>query len=133
MEKNATNQICATGRRKSAAARVRLSLGSGKIKVNGEPIEKYFTTEALRGYIAQPLNVIGAVGKYDISATIVGGGSMGQAGALRHGISRALIKFDAQLRPVLKNCGMLTRDPREKERKKTGQPGARRRFQFSKR
>ncbi len=130
---NKTSEICATGRRKSASARVRMSSGSGKIKVNGEEFEKYFDTEALRGYIMQPLKVSGTVGLYDVSASIVGGGKAGQAGALRHAISRALVKTDENYKPVLKDSGMLTRDSREKERKKPGQPGARKRFQFSKR
>jgi len=121
------------GRRKCAVARVKLSSGSGKIKVNNKPLDKYFSTEALRGYIAQPLAVTSLLGKFDVFATIVGGGSAGQAGALRHGIARALIEQDPSLRPVLKNSGMLTRDSRVKERKKSGQPGARKRFQFSKR
>ncbi len=127
------NEIYATGRRKTATARVRLKPGNGAIKVNGEEFEKYFEVEALRGFIMQPLNVTGTAGKYDITATIMGGGKSGQAGALRHGIARTLIKEDEDLRKVLKNSGMLTRDPREKERKKPGQPGARKRFQFSKR
>ena len=110
-----------------------MSSGSGKIKVNGEDFEKYFDTEALRGYIMQPMKVSGTVGLYDVSASIVGGGKAGQAGALRHAISRALVKTDENYKPVLKDSGMLTRDSREKERKKPGQPGARKRFQFSKR
>lgn len=130
---NKTSEIYATGRRKCASARVRLSQGSGKIKVNGLEIDQYFDTEALRGYIMQPMNVSGTVGVYDVCATIVGGGKAGQAGALRHGISRALVQVDENFRSVLKNCGMLTRDSRKKERKKPGQPGARKRFQFSKR
>lgn len=127
------NEIWSTGRRKRATARVRMRSGSGKIKVNDKDFDKYFSTEALRGYIMQPLTVSGAVGRIDICASIDGGGQAGQAGALRHGISRCLLKFDESLRPVLKDSGMLTRDSREKERKKSGQPGARRRFQFSKR
>lgn len=127
------NEFCATGRRKTASARVRIVSGSGKIKVNGETFEKYFTTEATRGYILQPLVLTGLTASLDITANIVGGGIAGQAGALRHGISRALLKYNEALRPDLKASGMLTRDAREKERKKTGQPGARKRFQFSKR
>ena len=126
-------EIWATGRRKRASARVRITLGTGKYKINGEDFEKYFSTEALRGYINQPLNVTGAIGRVDVFANIEGGGKSGQAGALRHGISRALLKYDETLRSVLKDSGMLTRDSREKERKKSGQPGARKRFQFSKR
>jgi small subunit ribosomal protein S9 len=128
-----TTEIYATGRRKSASARVRIVPGSGKIKVNGEEYDKYFETEALCGYIRQPLNVTNALNQFDITATILGGGKAGQAGALRHGIARALVKADEEYKSVLKDCGMLTRDSREKERKKPGQPGARKRFQFSKR
>ena len=127
------NEIYATGRRKSASARVRIASGSGKIQVNGLEFSKYFETEALCGYIRQPLNVTGALSLFDITATISGGGKAGQAGALRHGIARALVKADENYKSVLKDCGMLTRDAREKERKKAGQPGARKRFQFSKR
>ncbi|MFA7230286.1 MAG: 30S ribosomal protein S9 [Victivallaceae bacterium] len=125
-------EICATGRRKCAVARVRIKPGTGKIKVNGKAMSEYFP-EAISGFIFQPLTVSGTNGKLDINANIDGGGTAGQAGALRHGLSRALIKMDESLRPVLKNCGMLTRDSRVKERKKPGQPGARKRFQFSKR
>ncbi|MBO4490436.1 MAG: 30S ribosomal protein S9 [Lentisphaeria bacterium] len=128
-----TTEIYATGRRKSASARVRIVPGSGKIKVNGLEYDKYFETEALCGYIRQPLNVTNALSQFDITATILGGGKAGQAGALRHGIARALVKADEEYKSVLKDCGMLTRDSREKERKKPGQPGARKRFQFSKR
>lgn len=127
------SEIGATGRRKTASARVRVCQGSGKIKVNGENFDKYFNVEAIRGFILQPLTLTGLGNTLDVCATITGGGKTGQAGALRHGIARALIKFDESLRPVLKNSGMLTRDSREKERKKAGQPGARKRFQFSKR
>jgi small subunit ribosomal protein S9 len=128
-----SEEIWATGRRKRATARVRVSLGNGKFKINGEEFDKYFPTEAIRGYVNQPLSVTGAIGRVDIFANIDGGGKAGQAGALRHGISRALLKYDETLRSVLKDSGMLTRDSREKERKKSGQPGARKRFQFSKR
>ena len=125
--------ICATGRRKSASARVRIAAGSGKITVNDETFEKYFASDATRGYILQPLKLTGMETALDISANIVGGGTAGQAGALRHGIARALIKYNEDLRADLKASGMLTRDARVKERKKSGQPGARKRFQFSKR
>ena len=125
--------ICATGRRKCASARVRLLPGTGKIVVNKRAFEEYFTVDAMRGYVMQPLVLVGKVADFDIFANIDGGGVMGQAGALRHGIARALEKFDGSLRAVLKPVGMLTRDSREKERKKPGQPGARKRFQFSKR
>ena len=108
--------------------------GTGKITINGKEFEEYFNTEALRGYILQPLAVTGFSGKIDIKATVSGGGKAGQAGAVRHGLSRALVKHDEETcKSVLKASGMLTRDAREKERKKPGQPGARRRFQFSKR
>lgn len=128
-----SEKIKATGRRKSASASVRLQPGSGKITVNDADIKKYFPVDALRGYICQPLAVTNMLDKFDVAASIKGGGTNGQAGALRHGIARALVKNDESLRAVLKSSGMLTRDPREKERKKPGQPGARRRFQFSKR
>ena len=126
-------EITSTGRRKTAAASVRMVAGSGKITVNGVAFEKYFETEALRGYIMQPLKVCNSETAFDISANIKGGGKAGQAGALRHGIARSLVKENEDFKPVLKDCGMLTREAREKERKKSGQPGARKRFQFSKR
>ena len=129
-KKNATS---ATGRRKCASARVRIDAGNGKIIVNGQKFEEYFETEALCGYVMQPLNVSGAAEAYDIDASVVGGGKAGQAGAIRHGIARALVLTDENYKSVLKTNGMLTRDSRVKERKKPGQPGARRRFQFSKR
>ncbi len=127
------NTITTTGRRKCASARVRLAAGTGKIVVNGLEMDKYFETEALRGYIMQPLKLLGIEGTFDITATISGGGKAGQAGALRHGIARILVKENEDYKAKLKEAGMLTRDAREKERKKPGQPGARRRFQFSKR
>jgi len=123
----------ATGRRKTAIARVRLAHGVGKMVVNGEEFKDYFPSEAIRSYIEQPLKLTDTLKRYDVIATLDGGGKSGQAGALRHGISRALIESDAALRPPLKSAGCLTRDPRMKERKKYGQPGARKRFQFSKR
>ncbi len=122
-----------TGRRKTAVARVRLLPGSGKWKVNGEDIEKYIPSEALRQYLTQPLELVGMEEKYDVSITAKGGGVSGQSGAIRHGLARALVASDANLREVLKKAGCLTRDARMKERKKPGQPGARKRFQFSKR
>ena len=122
-----------TGRRKTAVARVRLTPGSGKIKVNGREIEKYFTVESMRSAASLPLTVTNLTDKYDVSVNIRGGGPNGQAGAMRHGLARALLTVDASLRPVLKAEGLLTRDPRMRERKKYGQPGARKRFQFSKR
>ena len=126
-------KIWATGRRKTASARVRLFAGSGKITVNGKNFTEYFDTEALCGYVLQPMKLTNTVGSYDVEVTINGGGKAGQAGALRHGIARALVKENEDLKSALKKAGMLTRDSREKERKKPGQPGARRRFQFSKR
>ncbi len=125
--------IQVVGRRKCASARVRMSPGSGKIVVNKRTFEEYFTTEAVRGFVMQPLALTGKSADFDIFANIDGGGIIGQAGALRHGIARALEKNDESLRATLKPAGMLTRDSREKERKKPGQPGARKRFQFSKR
>lgn len=123
----------ATGRRKTSVARVIMSPGSGQITVNKKPIETYFPRETLRMMIRQPLELTGMIGKLDISANVDGGGLSGQAGALKHGISRALVLMDSDLRSKLKKEGFLTRDPREKERKKYGQKGARKRFQFSKR
>ena len=129
-----STELRTTGRRKCASARVVLAEGTGVITVNGKKFEDYFNTEALRGFIMQPLTVTGFTGKVNVTATVSGGGKAGQAGAVRHGISRALVKFDEEsCKSVLKASGMLTRDSREKERKKPGQPGARRRFQFSKR
>ena len=128
-----SEEILATGRRKCAVARVRLQPGTGKIEVNGKALAEYFPSEALCGYICQVLKVTGAEGKVDIRANLDGGGMSGQAGALRHGVARALVKLNEELKPALKEAGMLTRDARVKERKKPGQPGARRRFQFSKR
>jgi small subunit ribosomal protein S9 len=126
-------EFLGTGRRKTAVARVRLATGSGKITVNRRAFDNYFPLETLRATVMQPLTVIGALEKFDVRVNVAGGGPNGQADAVRHGISRALIKFDAALRPPLKAEGLLTRDPRARERKKYGQPGARKRFQFSKR
>lgn len=128
-----TNEFLGTGRRKTAIARVRLATGTGKITVNGRPVENYFVLDTQRATITQPLTITGTADKLDVSVNVTGGGPNGQAGATRHGIARALLKFDANLRPQLKKEGFLTRDPRERERKKYGQPGARKRFQFSKR
>ena len=125
--------VLATGRRKCAVARVRLIPGAGNVVVNGKPMAEYFTGEALCGYVNQVFAACDSVGKFDIFANLDGGGVAGQAGALRHGIARALMAYDETLRPALKAAGMVTRDARVKERKKSGQPGARRRFQFSKR
>lgn len=123
----------ATGRRKTSVARVIMRPGSGQIIVNERPIEAYFPRETLRMMIRQPLELTGMIGKLDIFANVDGGGLSGQAGALKHGISRALVLMNSDLRARLKKEGFLTRDPREKERKKYGQKGARKRFQFSKR
>ena len=122
-----------TGRRKTAVAQVRLASGSGKIQVNGRALERYFLTESQRSLVTQPLAVTETAAKFDVNATVKGGGPNGQAGAVRLGIARALLLVDINLRPTLKAEGMLTRDPRMKERKKYGQPGARKRFQYSKR
>jgi small subunit ribosomal protein S9 len=129
----ATAIVTSTGKRKTAIARVRLQLGGGNITVNGRTLEDYFPREASRMIIHQPLEVVNGVGRYDVSAHVGGGGLSGQADALRHGIARALEKFDETLRAPLKKKGFLTRDARKKERKKYGQRGARARFQFSKR
>jgi len=122
-----------TGRRKTAVARVRLVPGEGKWFVNDKAIENYIHSEAMRQYLAQPLAMTGLAGKYDVLVSANGGGISGQSGAIRHGLARALVASDANLREVLKKAGCLTRDSRMKERKKPGQPGARKRFQFSKR
>lgn len=126
-------QHLGTGRRKTAVARVRLATGTGKIVVNGRPFENYFPMESLRMMAAQPLSVTGTTEKFDAQITVSGGGPTGQAGAVSHGLARALLTVDANLRPTLKAEGLLTRDSRMKERKKYGQPGARKRFQYSKR
>lgn len=123
----------ATGRRKTAVACVRLFAGAGKLTFNGRDIKEYFPTESLRNYLQQPLKVTNTESRFDIIAKVSGGGLSGQAGAVRHGIARALTLADSSLREVLKDSGFLTRDSRIKERKKPGQPGARKRFQFSKR
>lgn len=123
----------AVGRRKESVARVRLVPGEGKVVVNGKPLLDYFKRETLKMIIEQPLKLTDTLGKYDIFANVCGGGLSGQAGAMRLGISRALLKIDQDYRPRLKSAKLLTRDPRMKERKKYGQPGARKRFQFSKR
>lgn len=123
----------ATGRRKTAVARVRIASGDGKITVNGRAFENYFPLKAHQKTVIQPLYLVNVSKHLDIRVNVHGGGLSGQAEATRHGISRALLKIDADLRPRLKSEGLLTRDPRMKERKKYGQPGARRRFQYSKR
>ncbi len=126
-------QSYGTGRRKTATARVYMKPGSGEIEVNGRPLENFFPSPVLRMIIRQPLVLTETEEKYDFFVTVKGGGSSGQAGAVRHGISRALIAADGDLRERLKVGGFLTRDPRKKERKKYGLKGARARFQFSKR
>ncbi|MCF7918709.1 MAG: 30S ribosomal protein S9 [Candidatus Cloacimonetes bacterium] len=123
----------ATGRRKNAVARVRLTQGTGKRIANGRTMKKYLSRETLEMLVEQPLEIVGLTDKIDIKVNVCGGGLSGQAGAIRHGISRALIKYDEELRSILKKRGFLTRDPRMVERKKAGQPKARKRFQFSKR
>ncbi len=126
-------QYYGTGRRKTAAARVFLRPGAGEMRVNGRSLDDYFPNEVLKMVIKQPLQLTETGEKFDIHATVEGGGSTGQAGAIRHGIARALLEFNGELRERLKTAGLLTRDPRKKERKKYGQKGARARFQFSKR
>ena len=122
-----------TGKRKNAISRTRVYPGSGQILVNGKPYEDYFPRATLQMIIRQPLKLTKLLGKLDIKANICGGGLAGQAQALRHGISRALLEYDGELRPALKRAGLLTRDSRIKERKKYGQRGARARYQYSKR
>lgn len=129
----ALTQHYGTGRRKTSTARVFLRPGSGTITVNQRPIEASFPAESLRLVIRQPLIVTETASQFDVHATTAGGGVAGQAGALRLGIARALVEFNGDLRPALRKAGLLTRDPRAKERKKYGMAGARKRFQFSKR
>ena len=126
-------EFLGTGRRKTSVARVRLAAGSGKIVVNGRTFENYFPTESLRTQVTLPLVKTETASKFDVNINVSGGGPSGQAGAVRHGIARALLTVDANLRAPLKAGGLLTRDPRMREREKYGQPGARKRFQFSKR
>ena len=126
-------QYRGTGRRKSAIARVRLVPGTGKIIVNKRDLENYLKYETLRVLVREPLMITDTLGQYDVLVNVKGGGYTGQAGAIRHGISRALLQVDAELRPILKKAGFLTRDPRMKERKKYGLKKARRASQFSKR
>ena len=122
-----------TGRRKHSVARVRVYQGTGKITINGRDIDDYFGLETLKLIVRQPLTLTNTVENFDIVCTVAGGGVTGQAGAIRHGVSRALLEYDAELRPALKKAGFLTRDPRMKERKKYGLKAARRAPQFSKR
>jgi small subunit ribosomal protein S9 len=128
-----SQEFIATGRRKTSVARIRMTAGSGKIDINGKSFEDYFPTIPLQNTVLQPLQVVKLANSYDLSINTTGGGPTGQAGAARLAISRALLLVDANLRGTLKAEGLLRRDPRMKERKKSGQPGARKRFQFSKR
>ena len=128
-----SNYYYGTGRRKSSVARVRVYPGTGKITINDRDIDSYFGLETLKLIVRQPLALTGTTEKFDIVVRVAGGGVTGQAGAIRHGLSRALLQFDENLRPALKKAGFLTRDPRMKERKKSGLKGARRAPQFSKR
>lgn len=130
---NEANTYYGTGRRKTATARVFLRPGTGAVQVNGRQLDGYFPSDILRMVVRQPLVLTETTEKFDVVATVEGGGIAGQAGAVRHGISRALLVFDIELRDRLKSAGLLTRDPRKKERKKYGQPGARSKFQYSKR
>ncbi len=126
-------QYYGTGRRKTSTARVYLRPGAGEIKINRKAFDQYFPNETLRMIIRQPLQLTDTINKFDILINVDGGGPAGQAGAIRHGLTRALMEFNSDLRPALKQAGLVTRDPRIKERKKYGQKGARKRFQFSKR
>lgn len=127
------NGFYATGRRKEATARVWLKAGTGQVMINGREINNYFGRETSKMVLFQPLEILEQKGKIDLTVNVKGGGLSGQAGAIRHGIARALCAFNPEFRPMLKKAGFLTRDARAVERKKYGQPGARRRFQFSKR
>ena len=129
----AEQQYYGTGRRKSAVARVYLKRGKGNIVVNGKPVDIFFSRETGRMVVRQPLELVDHVNTFDINVNVVGGGESGQAGAVRHGITRALIQYDADLKSALSNAGFVTRDAREVERKKVGLHSARRRKQFSKR
>ena len=133
MAKKGTLELAATGRRKASVARVRMTEGSGTITVNGLDSDNYFQNALLKELLKKPFITAGVVGKYDVIATVKGGGKSGQCGAVVHAVSRSLAGSDEELRDILKKAGFLTRDSRVKERKKPGQPGARKRFQFSKR
>ena len=128
-----TEEFIATGRRKTSVARIRMTAGNGKIDINGRSFEDYFPTAPLQNTVLQPLQAVKLASAYDLSINATGGGPTGQAGAVRLAITRALLQVDGNLRATLKAEGLLRRDPRMKERKKSGQPGARKRFQFSKR
>lgn len=127
------NKYSATGRRKTAVARVEMTEGSGVIEINGRGFEEYFATLPLQSLVLEPFQVANLMNKFNCSVTSKGGGLHGQAGAVKLAVARALLQVDPELRPALKAAGLLRRDPRAKERKKAGQPGARKRFQFSKR
>lgn len=127
------HRFYATGRRKEATARVWISEGTGEVLVNRRPLDRYFGRETLRMIVQQPFEVVEQIGKFNVLVNVRGGGHSGQAGAIRHGLSRALVNAKAEFRSALKKAGFLTRDARTVERKKYGQPGARKRFQFSKR
>jgi small subunit ribosomal protein S9 len=129
----ATQANISVGRRKESVARVRLMPGDGTITINGRPMDEYFGRETSKMILVEPLKLVDQIGKVDVFVTARGGGLSGQAGAIRHGISRALVEISADYRPILKKAGFMTRDARAVERKKYGQPGARKRFQFSKR
>jgi small subunit ribosomal protein S9 len=128
-----TSNYYGTGKRKTAVARVFMRYGTGEFSVNKRTVDDYFPRETLKMIIRQPLELTGTIGKFDCYVTVRGGGISGQAGAVRHGITKALMDYNPEFRPVLKKAGFITRDPRVKERKKYGQKGARARFQFSKR
>jgi len=129
----AEQRFYATGKRKTAVARVWLQSGAGRVSINKKPLDQYVDRETAKMVINQPLILTGTFGKMDVAVNVHGGGTSGQAGAIRHGITKALLEFNPEFREVLKRAGFLTRDPRAKERKKYGQPGARARFQYSKR
>jgi len=131
--KSKTDEFIATGRRKTSTARVRIKQGTGIFVINGKDYTEYCSTEQNRKIVLSPLTTIDMVGGVDVTVNVSGGGGSGQAGAIRHGLSRALEKMDSELRVPLKKAGHMRQDPRKIERKKTGQPGARKRFQFSKR
>ena len=133
MAESKNPEFLGTGRRKTSVARVRLTSGTGKFTVNGRSLDNYFPLDSLRMQAVQPLSLTSTAEKFDVRVNVSGGGPSGQAGAVRHGIARALLAADANLRAALKAEGFLTRDPRMKERKKYGQPGARKRYQYSKR
>ncbi len=133
MAKKDTLELAATGRRKTSVARVRMKEGTGTVTVNGLEADSYFQTAMQQELLKKPFITAGVVGQFDVIASVKGGGKSGQCGAVVHGVSRALANSDEELRAVLKKGGFLSRDAREKERKKPGQPGARKRFQFSKR